>query len=34
MFDEGVVQEFRTDTYEIIGERLMTDSDRQQHLPL
>jgi len=34
MFDEGIVSEFRTDTFEKIGERLMTDSDRQQYLPL
>lgn len=34
MFDEGVVSEIRTDTGEIIGERMMTDSDRQQYLPL
>jgi hypothetical protein len=34
MFDEGVVREMRQDTGEIIAERTMTDTDRQQYLPL
>lgn len=33
-FKNSKVTEYRIDTDEIIGERLMTDSDRQQHLPL
>jgi hypothetical protein len=33
-FNDGVVREYRTDTGEVINEREMTDSDRQQYLPL
>ena len=33
-FEAGLVREIRTDTYEEIGSRMMTDTDRQQHLPL
>ena len=34
MFEQGVVIERRTDTGEKIGERDMTDNDRQLHLKL
>ena len=33
-FKAGTITERRTDTGEIIGERLMSDMDRQQNLPL
>lgn len=33
-FADGKVREYRWDINEMIGERVMTDDDRQQHLPL